>query len=334
MLLTARPGPPVELDRPARVNRLGLAAVVGHEDQRHAESRGRASVARPPPVARLVERRGRLVEQQHLGLERERAREHHALLLAHREPRGVAIGEARVEPGQLERPARRSTSSPQQARAEADVLGDRARQRRRQLRHEARRGGAARAGRARGRPCRGSGRRPRRGRPAGSAAAAAWTCPSRRGRRRAVEPDWDRRASRPLSTGRPPRASADALELEDRRYGDRGLGELRVQRVALRRARACARRARLRSASEKSPVSASPMTRADLAEVVRLEAARGERRRADPQARRHRRRPRVERHRVAVDGDADRRAGGPRPAGRRAPTRAGRPARGGRRCRR
>ena len=39
-------------------------------------------------------------------------------------------------------------------------------------------------------------------------------------------------------------------------------------------------------------------------------------------------------HRVAVDRDADRRAGGPRPAGRRARTRAGRRARGARRCRR
>ena len=56
---------------------------------------------------------------------------------------------------------------------------------------------------------------------------------------------------------------------------------------------------------------------ADLVEVVDLEAAGRQRRRADAQAARDHRRARVERDRVAVDRDADRRAGGPRPAGRR-----------------
>ena len=41
-----------------------------------------------------VERAERLVEQQHLGLDRQRAGERHALALAARELRRVAVGEA------------------------------------------------------------------------------------------------------------------------------------------------------------------------------------------------------------------------------------------------
>ena len=72
--------------------------------------------------------------------------------------------------------------------------------------------------------------------------------------------------------------------------------------AASRRAPRCARRARRGPAS--SP-SASQMMRADLAEVLLVEAAHRRRRRADADARRDRRRPLVERHGVAVDGQPD-----------------------------
>src|SRR5215216_3511297 len=86
--------------------------------------------------------------------------------------------------------------------------------------------------------------------------------------------------------------------------GDGGLGELWVERVLLgERARALRELAppRLREVSGER-LADHP---ADLAEVVHLEAARGERRCPNPQSRRHGRRARVERHRVAVYGDAD-----------------------------
>ena len=72
-----------------------------------SRSRSSSSVASTAPRGLRVERRGRLVEQQHPGLERQRPRQHHPLLLAHRELRGVALGELGVEPGELEQPARR-----------------------------------------------------------------------------------------------------------------------------------------------------------------------------------------------------------------------------------
>ena len=63
----------------------------------------------------LVEGRGRLVEQQHAGLQRQGRRQHHPLLLADREPVEVPIGETGLEAGQLQtsgrvelRPARRA----------------------------------------------------------------------------------------------------------------------------------------------------------------------------------------------------------------------------------
>ncbi len=72
-----------------------LLLVVRDEDRRHVHL-----VVQPPqPRAQLlaharVERAERLVEQQHLGLDRERARERHALPLAARELRRVAVGRA------------------------------------------------------------------------------------------------------------------------------------------------------------------------------------------------------------------------------------------------
>ncbi len=62
-----------------------------------------------------------------------------------------------------------------------------------------------------------------------------------------------------------------------------------------------ARRARRRRTPARAPAT---MTAPDLAHLVRAEAAGGERRRADADARGHHRRPLVEGHRVLVDRDA------------------------------
>ena len=70
-----------------------------------ARRAGRASVALDRVPRRFVERRGRLVEQQHRGLERERAGQHHPLLLADRELGGVTLRERRGR-------GRQSSSSP------------------------------------------------------------------------------------------------------------------------------------------------------------------------------------------------------------------------------
>jgi hypothetical protein len=83
----------------------------------------------------LVEGGGRLVEQQHLGVERERPRQHHPLLLADGEPRGRPVGVRGVEAGVGEQP-RDVDGASEQPRAVRHVVGDRLRQRRRQLRHQ------------------------------------------------------------------------------------------------------------------------------------------------------------------------------------------------------
>ena len=75
-----------------------LLLVVRDEDRRHVD----LVVQAAQPLAQLaahlrVERAERLVEQQHLRLHGERAGERHALQLAARELRGVALGQA-VEP--------------------------------------------------------------------------------------------------------------------------------------------------------------------------------------------------------------------------------------------
>ena len=73
----------------------GLLLVVRDQDRRHVL----LLVQAPQPAAQLlahrrVERAERLVEQQHAGLDGERARERHALALAARELRRIAVGEA------------------------------------------------------------------------------------------------------------------------------------------------------------------------------------------------------------------------------------------------
>ena len=101
-------------------------------------SRSRSSSERllDRPRGLRVERRGRLVEQQHPRLERQRPGEHRPLLLADRELRA-----ARARRSSASSPARsssRSTSGSRPARlgGEADVVGDRALEQRRQLRHQ------------------------------------------------------------------------------------------------------------------------------------------------------------------------------------------------------
>ena len=73
-----------------------LLLVVGHEHGRDV----RLVVQPPQPDAQLladprVERPERLVEQQHLGLDRERPGQRHALPLAARQLGRVAVGELR-----------------------------------------------------------------------------------------------------------------------------------------------------------------------------------------------------------------------------------------------
>src|SRR3954465_9456942 len=105
--------------------------------------------------------------------------------------------------------------------------------------------------------------------------------------------------TRPSEAGYPP-AHADLLA---RRWLDGCRGELRIERIALREGSRADRELRALVIREVAGERLADDP-ADLAEVVDLEAARGERGRSDPQSRRHGRRPRVERHRVAVDGDA------------------------------
>ena len=88
-----------------------LLLVVGDEERRHVD----LVVQAAQPLAQLgadlgVERAERLVEQQHLRLDRQRARERHPLALAAGELRRVALwraGRARRCPA-ARRPARRS----------------------------------------------------------------------------------------------------------------------------------------------------------------------------------------------------------------------------------
>ena len=119
---------PLELRR-----RVGLGPIVGHEDERDAVQVPERVLHGPGGGG--VERSRGLVEQQHLRLERQRPGEHHALLLPDRQPRGVPLREARVEPREHERPLGIDLLAVE-ARAEADVVGNRARNRGRQLRHE------------------------------------------------------------------------------------------------------------------------------------------------------------------------------------------------------
>ena len=91
----------------------GLLGVVRDQHPRDPEPLAQLEQRPLDRVARLLVERGRrLVEQQHAGLERERPGEHHALLLPHGEPRGVALGERGVEARELEQPRPTSASLP------------------------------------------------------------------------------------------------------------------------------------------------------------------------------------------------------------------------------
>ena len=166
-------------------------------------------------VARvLVERRGRLVEQEHPRLERQGAREHHALLLADREPVGVAVARSRVRarPGRAAGPrrarGRRTTPRTRRSRPRCPRPGPGAAA-------PGRPRGAAREDRARERRRPGSGRSPRRGPRGGSGAAGSSTCPTPTGRPAPRRPRAATRSS--SSQDAPPAAMAEvhALELEE-----------------------------------------------------------------------------------------------------------------------
>ena len=89
-----------------------------------------------PGTRALVERGGGLVEQQHLGLERERAGEHHPLLLADRQPLGGPRAVGGVEPGEPQRALDVGALAAQRGPV-ADVVLDRPGERRGELGDEA-----------------------------------------------------------------------------------------------------------------------------------------------------------------------------------------------------
>ena len=72
-----------------------LLLVVRDEDRRHVHLVVQAPQPGPQVLAdACVERAERLVEQEHLGLDRKRSRESHALALSARQLRGVVVGPA------------------------------------------------------------------------------------------------------------------------------------------------------------------------------------------------------------------------------------------------
>jgi hypothetical protein len=85
---------------------------------------------------RLVQRRGRLIEEQDARLQCEGTRQHHPLLLTDRESGGIPVLERGVEPRQLEA-ASRVEAVTGQAWAVGDVVVDAALHQSRQLRHQA-----------------------------------------------------------------------------------------------------------------------------------------------------------------------------------------------------
>src|SRR5919109_2888091 len=157
----------------------------------------------------------------------------------------------------------------------------------------------ARADRARARRVRKSARRPRPGRPVGSAAAAGSTCRIRMDPESPLLPRRSRGRAHAAPVG--PRAPTKCPRA--RRSNGGGLRELWIQRIAFGKRPRPLRELRLLRLGEVSRQGLADHP-ADLAEVVDLESPGGERGGADPEPRRDGRRPRVERHRVAVDGDA------------------------------
>jgi hypothetical protein len=120
--------------RDAIRDRERLARVVGHQDRgRLARAQGVRDLVAEVAPQRRVEVRERLVEEHHARLDRERARERHALLLAARQ-RVDARGPARREPDEREQLVHPGAV----ARAERDVVrGAEVREQREALEHEA-----------------------------------------------------------------------------------------------------------------------------------------------------------------------------------------------------
>jgi hypothetical protein len=110
---------------------------MGDNDGRDRGPRSQAAQRGLDSVpGRLVERRGRLVEEQDARIERKRPRQHHPLLLPDRQLGGIAILEGRIEPGQLEA-AERVEAVAGESRPVSDVVVDGAVDQGGQLRHEA-----------------------------------------------------------------------------------------------------------------------------------------------------------------------------------------------------
>ena len=109
---------------------------MGDDDQRSRQTGPQFEQRAVDRVAgSLIQRRRRFVKEQDNRLQRQRSRWHHALLLADRQsPRG-SLGERAVEAGEPERPLD-VTVVTAEPRTVAHVLANRARQQRRQLRHE------------------------------------------------------------------------------------------------------------------------------------------------------------------------------------------------------
>src|SRR5215218_7961561 len=115
----ARLEPDHPVGEPAR-----LGEIVGDQDDREVEALAQLRERRLDGARRLgVESRCRLVEEQDAGLERQRAGEHHPLLLAHREATGVALRVGRAETGEPEHAPHVGLAAGELG-AEADVRGD------------------------------------------------------------------------------------------------------------------------------------------------------------------------------------------------------------------
>ena len=240
--ITSRPSP-LAAGRPALGEpfRLRRRSCVTRTSDTPPSSRSVSSTA---PLRVLVERRGGLVQQQHLGLERERTRQHHPLLLAHRQResrrgrgrtrRAPPSAPAARDPPRAPRAAARTGRCPPRSRAPAPAAAARARP-----------AAAARADRAHARPCRGSARRPRRDRRAGSSSRSSVDLPDPDGPSRAVEPDGidsDTSAEHLPAVACEP----DALEVENGPTRPRArpaagrAGASRPVRACARRGRSCA----------------------------------------------------------------------------------------------
>ena len=179
-------------DAVGKLERLFL--IVRHEHARQADLLVKTAQPAPQLLPHLgIERAERLVEQQHLGLDRQRARKRHALALAAGELRGIAIAQV-VELHQLQqvrhlrgdrlvrRPMRaRAARGDRTRRSRTPSCGGRARSAERRSPRGARRPADASRPRRRTAPCRRRAIRARRR----CAAASSCRSPTARAARRA-----------------------------------------------------------------------------------------------------------------------------------------------------